>query len=847
MSLKDTWIDKQNTTTGLDGDDILAEDINAIANEVIEQGEKLEKIPDELDKKVDAEDGKGLSSNDFSDEYKEKLDNIQDEFVQSDWDVDDETAPDYIKNRPFHMEYREKVGNDMELFKEQIVTIDTLGKDARWRIPSTNSTSTQAGIIAGESYEITVDFDERNYDYFVEEAFETSYQTGYGTQQKAVAIRFASSAGESETNLIKEMYIMDDGSEVMVEITLNDSAEFPLGAPSSIFVNFEGKVKLWKATPIKPQHIQNLKKENLNDEFYNSLLAGVQSDMEQNDENDPTFIRNRTHYFIKNIIGEAHYTSEDTIPGMFDGVCDLRIPKELVEVGKEYGYTINGKEGTFVFNDSYMEIDGLYGDVYDFGDHYDWQFSLGYGESVDVIFYDGGQLKKLDEKFIPDTIATKEYVKEYVDENSGSIAGDFEMDYEYVDDEIAKLKQYADETFVKKTSGGTGIVNTATGDALKLTDSAYAPIEGLVLYGKTTQADTPRPSNPQELESVGESVEVSVYDGKNLFNNDTSLLKEVTYTSSSGAQGTRIGYEPLVLPSGTYTFTLKVLGTVTDNYIYGVINDKDGNYVAPCNLLADTNNRTPLTITVNEGDKIYIYDGNTSLSVSASTKRFNSVEIQLEVGSASPYEPYKAPTTYTINTPNGLKGIPVASGGNYTDSNGQQWITDEIDYDRGVYIQRIKKVVLNGSENWFRTAAYNNETEYVLCYTLPDIKDQGSNNGDVLCSHLPVGVVSTHYGTGDACYIMQRQFRMHITGVTTVAEAKDWLNSNNMTICYVLETPIETPITEELVEAYTHYPTTTILTDKAGLKVGYVADTKNYIDNKFAELQQAILSTGGNI
>ena len=48
-------------------------------------------------------------------------------------------------------------------------------------------------------------------------------------------------------------------------------------------------------------------------------------------------------------------------------------------------------------------------------------------------------------------IASEKFVKEYIDENSGSIAGDSEMDYEYVDDEIAKLKQYVDDT--------VGIVN----------------------------------------------------------------------------------------------------------------------------------------------------------------------------------------------------------------------------------------------------------------------------------------------------------------------------------------------------------------------------------------------------
>ena len=34
----------------------------------------------------------------------------------------------------------------------------------------------------------------------------------------------------------------------------------------------------------------------------------------------------------------------------------------------------------------------------------------------------------------------------------------------------------------------------------------------------------------------------------------------------------------------------------------------------------------------------------------------------------------------SIDMPNGLPGIPVDAGGNYTDANGQQWICDEIDF-----------------------------------------------------------------------------------------------------------------------------------------------------------------------
>lgn len=38
--------------------------------------------------------------------------------------------------------------------------------------------------------------------------------------------------------------------------------------------------------------------------------------------------------------------------------------------------------------------------------------------------------------------------------------------------------------------------------------------------------------------------------------------------------------------------------------------------------------------------------------------------------------------TLTLPTPNGLPGIPVTSGGNYTDQNGQQWVCDEVNLER---------------------------------------------------------------------------------------------------------------------------------------------------------------------
>lgn len=60
--------------------------------------------------------------------------------------------------------------------------------------------------------------------------------------------------------------------------------------------------------------------------------------------------------------------------------------------------------------------------------------------------------------------------------------------------------------------------------------------------------------------------------------------------------------------------------------------------------------------------------------------------------------------TLILPTPNGLPGIPVTSGGNYTDSTGQQWICDEVDLERGVKVQRIYKVEVDGENTKFEQA-----------------------------------------------------------------------------------------------------------------------------------------------
>ena len=74
-----------------------------------------------------------------------------------------------------------------------------------------------------------------------------------------------------------------------------------------------------------------------------------------------------------------------------------------------------------------------------------------------------------------------------------------------------------------------------------------------------------------------------------------------------------------------------------------------------------------------------------------------TVKVSLTRNKSTTYSPYRE-QVLTLPTPNGLSGIPVTSGGNYTDQSGQQWVCDEVDLAGEVMVQRIDKAALDDTK-----------------------------------------------------------------------------------------------------------------------------------------------------
>ena len=129
--------------------------------------------------------------------------------------------------------------------------------------------------------------------------------------------------------------------------------------------------------------------------------------------------------------------------------------------------------------------------------------------------------------------------------------------------------------------------------------------------------------------------------GKNLFDFRKGTQR-ITISSAANVQKTFSGYE-IHLPAGTYTLhPEKISGDAA--YIYGVINDKEGFYKQSCSLVIHDTLQTQ-TVTLEQGDVIYIYNGIATNDVNITNAVFAQYNIQLELGTkATPYEPYHGVT-----------------------------------------------------------------------------------------------------------------------------------------------------------------------------------------------------------
>lgn len=212
------------------------------------------------------------------------------------------------------------------------------------------------------------------------------------------------------------------------------------------------------------------------------------------------------------------------------------------------------------------------------------------------------------------------------------------------------------------------LVGSETGNPVSCNDAYSAPLCGLTVYGNSTQDGTPSPDNPVPIVSAGDSGSVVVkVTGKNRMPPNLNKRNVVECFVKKNTLITLVFKGGFVSQGGNILF----IGENNENLWFGIAAGKAEHQV---------------TLKANATKFQYLLNDMASENVC------------LTWNASSPdYEPYRE-QLLTLPTPNGLPGIPVASGGNYTDPQGQQWVCDEVDLERGVKVQRVDKAAFDSTK-----------------------------------------------------------------------------------------------------------------------------------------------------
>lgn len=321
-----------------------------------------------------------------------------------------------------------------------------------------------------------------------------------------------------------------------------------------------------------------------------------------------------------------------------------------------------------------------------------------------------------------------------------------------------------------------------------ITDESYEPYTGGI--------PSPSPDYPQEIKSVGDSgnIEVNVM-GANVLEGTKlgvkSTVNGITYTAyENGILITGTATKDFIivlhddtihpLTHGTYYLTTSGLNSsVTLNFYYV------GKFV---------DDRQNLKVTFNKDVEYSL-----RLQISKGATINTTVQVSLTKSEITSYEPYYEEQTVTL--PYTLNAIPVSSGGNYIDQSGQQWIADYVDLHRGVKVQRIYNIDVDGENVKFEQVGdYANIISRGLPIAL-------YNRGQKVFATSTFTSSSWFFNTANGQFL-------YLIGADISDKINESCKKQLGKIHYVLATPIETDLMPEEIEQYkklsTKTPTTIV-------------------------------------
>lgn len=349
-----------------------------------------------------------------------------------------------------------------------------------------------------------------------------------------------------------------------------------------------------------------------------------------------------------------------------------------------------------------------------------------------------------------------------------------------------------------------------------LADSDNGKIQDMMIYGKSSQDGTPTPENPVEIKSVVNPTVKLL--GSNILKIRDGEYQDVgcTITVSNGViklNGTSTDNKRIYLPIDTPSMLKE--GT---EIIFCPNNIGGPEHINKCYVDYSNENTKSFSIASNSVNTPYVitrpdarYEFKLSIRIAGGNTFNNETwKPQILIGKQiTPFEPYKE---QSIQLPITLNATPVSSDGNVT-INGQQYIADYVDVERGKLVKCVNTMTLNGSEAWKEEKGTTLGSRYHL--TIDDSTISTKNRGNSMLSHLQLGTSGSTF-VQKYCYTITDNNNLYValSGSESLHEFKSILKADNWHLVYKITTPEEIDLTTEQIQALkelvTYYPVTNI-------------------------------------
>lgn len=396
-------------------------------------------------------------------------------------------------------------------------------------------------------------------------------------------------------------------------------------------------------------------------------------------------------------------------------------------------------------------------------------------------------------------------------------------------------------------------VTTDKSTSIVLNDSSDCNIVGLNLYGNSIQSAVPTPTAPVNIDNVT-NPQIKLY-RKNLF--DFSVCNINVNDSATINSADR--------DNCTINFTTSEAGTNSGIYLLHVnLNKYNKGYGVDYTKLNGKSVTLSFDIQSSVDCKMSVQftrSSYTSVNISSTKQRFSVTEVvdMSKLSKAICFYLNNVEATVTISNIQ-IEVCSIAT--DYEKCNVNQVSADctlckvnniadtlTVNVDGTGYItqnllyERLTSGKSQSGHSWkYSTTSkrfYRDDTRYKANAGTPNLIcshfEAKDNERDITLDNS-IGFTS---GKSQGVAIRMLQFDGDISAF------ENWLDNNEVYILIPLKQPIVTELSKEQVDKilslYTYYPSTTVISD-SDFVLTYVADTKNYIDNKFNELATAIVA-----